>query len=178
MKEYTVQKDNHDFKPNDQRFFSWKSKVKVRFSLTQSMWFSREDPDYQGGNDVFDWNKIAGVTGFFSSNSTNALMFAWRPAEELEGTFEIAGYVNDKDGAHSGETILFATVGTEYEGEAVWSGDYAVFKLREVGEDEFSFVSMPLNRLPWYKRFYREIGPWFGGNQKAHKEMKLNLEIK
>lgn len=182
MVKQSVKKGRHDFKPNNHKPFTWKSKISVKFSLTESMWFSREDPDYPHGNDVKDWNKLAGLTWFFSGNTKHSLMLAWRPVEEEKGAFEITGYINPAEGKFEAETIMYVVAGTEYEGEVVWVSDQAVFKLRGVGATQYHFVSLPLPRpAPKWKswlRFYRQIGPWFGGNRPAHKDMTLHLTMK
>lgn len=173
---YTVQKGEHDFKPNNQVFFTFKSKVSGSFRMDVSMWFSREDPDYSHGEDVKDWNKLAGVTWFFSGNSNRSAMLAWRPVESEKGLFQLAGYVNPLGGGFKAEKIMQVRAGELIDFKVIWSAGMAVFKIRRPGED-WIFAQMPLDDPPWWGRIYRQLGPWFGGNRAAHKRMELILEI-
>lgn len=175
---YTVQKGEHDFKPNDQCLITHRNKISGVFSLTSACWFSREDPDYSGGSDAADWNKIAGVTWFFSGNSNRSAILAWRPNERAKGVFEIAAYVNPDEGRFKAEKIGNVLAGEEVEFQVIWVADMAIFKMKQPSAEDWTWKELPLKRPTFWGRLYRHLGPWFGGNQPAHKEMTIYLDAK
>jgi len=126
--------------------------------------------------DVEDWNKICGLTWFLTGNTNRTAMLAWRPNEQEENTFQIGTYVNDRRGRvrwHNRVTV--AAWETVYF-QIIWMSDKVLFKLQPPGEPEPLFFYEELKQPPWWFKFYREIGPWFGGNRAAHKNMKMELE--
>ena len=162
MKQYSVEKSQHDFKPNDQPLFTWATKCDWEFRLTESMWYSREDPDYPYG-DYNGWNKLGfGFTRFFSKNDQSSCMIAYFPDEANPNRFNIVGYTNDKHG--NWDQKFLTNVGLEeYEGSTIWLPDSVVFKIRKKGSaSDFRLISMDCNRGPlWLPR--RGIGGYFGG---------------
>lgn len=175
---YTVEKGRHDFKPNDQDFCTFRSKVEGAFWMDDSMWFSQSDPDYQGGEDVKDWNKIAGVTWFFTGNTNRSAMLAWRPVESEKGLFEVAAYVNPASGKFQATVIGTVKVDELIEFQVIWVADMAVFKIRKPGGEDWTWAELPLRRPPWGLKIYRHLGAWFGGNRPAHKRMEFWMETK
>ena len=184
MQKYEVEKGKHDFTPNDQPWFTASTKCNFEFILSNSMWFSMEDPDYSGGNDVADWNKLgAGLTWFFSGNTSRTAVLAWRPSQVEKNAFEIAAYINPASGKFIAKGITIVRAGEAMQGQLIITSSYAVFKLKKQGEsdDKYSVVQLPFDGLPWYMswaKFYRGIGPWFGGNQPSHKHMEFLADFK
>lgn len=175
---YRVEKGRHDFKPNNGAWITGKNKIEGAFSFTESMYFHIEDPDYPHGSDVYDWNKIAGLTWFLSSNSNWSGMLAWRPNQGKRNSFEIGAYVNRRGGSFDFKTIRIVDVGQTVFFQLIWVSDTVVFKTRIEDETDFQFLQMPLKNPPWWFPYFREIGPWFGGNRPAHKDMTFELEIR
>lgn len=175
---YTVEKGKHDFKPNNQAWITAKNKIEGSFRFTESMYFTQEDPDYQYGVDAKDWNKIAGLTWFLSSNSNCSGILAWRPNEKEKNSFEIAGYVNPRSGGFKAQKIINVFTGEVVQFQLIWTGGLMTFKTKTEQAEDWTFTQIALNNPPWWFRFYREIGPWFGGNRTAHKEMRLELELR
>lgn len=175
---YTVEKDKHDFKPNNQCFFTTSNKIEGTFSPTGSMYFTREDTDYPHGSDAADWNKIAGLTWFLSGNANWSGMLVWRPNEARLNEFEVAAYVNPKSGKFISEKIADVKAGEVLEFQLIHSSNSMTFKFRKQGQESYVFTKLPMRNLPWWFKFYRQIGPYFGGNRAAHKEMKMELDLR
>lgn len=164
--EYRVEAGTHDFRPNDfpsLRFGADLYTVDLQF--TPSCWWSREDTDYAGGSDIKDWNKIGGMTNYFNANSTHSVLLGWRPSES-SNVMEVTAYINPKSGRFVTGPVLQIPVGRLLHAEIKWYADSVRF---EYGDLSFSH---PLEK-PWA---IRKVGPWFGGNQPAHREMLLKME--
>lgn len=159
MKKYTVEKGSHDFKPNDQPFFTFSNKCDWSFQLTESMYYTREDPDYPYGS-YNGWNKLGfGFTSFFSANNKCSVMVAYFPDETEVNRFDIVGYTNDKNGGWKAEKLANVGLG-EYEGQTIWLPDEVIFKIKEKGsEQDYTFLQMQAKR----PSFRRGIGAYFGG---------------
>lgn len=164
--EYVVEAGSHDFLPNDfpaPLFGADTYTVDLKFS--PSCWWSAEDPDYTGGRDIKDWNKIGGMTNFFNANSTHSVLLGWRPAE-TSGMMELTAYVNPKSGRFVSGPVLMVPVDQALQAQIIWYADSVRF---EYGEISFTH---PIEK-PWA---IRKVGPWFGGNQTAHREMTLMMK--
>ncbi|PHN03647.1 hypothetical protein CRP01_25655 [Flavilitoribacter nigricans DSM 23189 = NBRC 102662] len=164
--EYRVEAGNHDFRPNDfpaPHFGA--DHYTADLTFTPSCWWSQEDTDYTGGRDIYDWNKIGGMTNFFNSNSTHSVMLGWRPAATAN-TIEVTAYINPKEGRFVTGPVLQIPVNRPLHAEIKWASDTVYY---EYGNLSFSYA-IP---KPWS---IRKIGPWFGGNQPAHREMFLKMQ--
>lgn len=164
-KQYSVVKNKHDFRPNAfpiPYFGAKEYQFSVRFE--PSCWFGIEDQDYQGGNDVKDWNKIGGMTNYLSANNKQSVLFAWRP-DTAYMVIQVTAYTNDSKGGFVAGEPATVKVGDYVEGKIKWFGNTAYYYY---GDQVVKHKSK--------KTFIiREIGPWFGGNQTAHKDMYLHL---
>ena len=164
--EYRVDQGTHDFKPNDAPTPYFGADIyTASFSFDPSCWWSIEDEDYSGGQDIHDWNKIGGMTNFFNANSKHSALLAWRPGKAAN-TIEVTAYINPKRGRFVTGPVVLVPVETRLDAQIRWSADGIRF---EYGGEQFDY---PLER-PWA---IRKVGPWFGGNQVAHKEMVLRME--
>lgn len=170
--EYTVEIGKHDFKPNNQSWFTASNKLSGYFMFDESMYFTSEDYDYPYGNDSYDWNKLCGLTWFLSGNANWSGMLAWRPNQKEKNVFELAGYVNPKSGGFEYSKLMDVKAGEKFFYKLTWVADRMVFKIIK---DKENYFEMPLKNIPWWFSFYRQIGPYFGGNRPAHKNMKLEL---
>lgn len=163
--EYRVAAGSHDFLPNDfpaPHFGADQYTVDLMFN--PSCWWSEDDPTYTGGRDIKDWNKIGGMTNFFNANSTHSALLGWRPAEELN-IMEVTAYINPRSGRFQTGPILQVPVDQPMQAEIKWNADSVHF---EYGELSFSYSI----EKPWA---IRKVGPWFGGNQEAHRDMLIKM---
>ena len=143
--------------------------------------------------DYFDWNKLAGLTGYLSRPNRNSVMIAWRWAVDRPYCFELAAYTNDRKGdwrvsyEEKDEQGLRKTV-TVCAGERAW-----FFGKEHRGMMLYTLVG-PANRPvvvehPWRRPWVvAEINTWFGGANNAagpfggvpHRDLfvDLHMEIK
>ena len=164
-KTYKVVKDKHDFLPNSIPFpFFGASEYSFSIRFEPSIWFGIEDEDYSGGNDIKDWNKIGGMTNYLSANNKQSIMMAWRP-DTAYMVIQIAAFTNDKNGGFVAGEPELVKVGDYVEGEIKWFGSTAYYYYGDQ-------IVKHKSKKPF---IIREIGPWFGGNQTAHKDMYLHL---
>jgi hypothetical protein len=165
---YWVTAGNHDFLPNDfpAPYFGADHYV-ADIMFTPECWWSREDADYEGGSDIKDWNKIGGMTNFFNANSTHSVLLGWRPSDR-PNVMEVTAYINPKNGRFVNGPIYQVPVVQSLRAEILWFTDSVRF---EYGDLSFSY---PLGR-PWA---VRKVGPWFGGNQPAHRDMSILLDAR
>lgn len=164
--EYSVVTGSHDFKPNEAPLpFFGANTYTADLSFAPSCWWSAEDEDYSGGRDIRDWNKIGGMTNYFNANSTHSVLLAWRPAPSFHW-IEITAYINPKEGRFVSGPVLSIPVDTPVHAQITWLADTVRF---EYGDSLFVH---PLPK-PWA---IRKVGPWFGGNQTAHRDMSFRME--
>jgi hypothetical protein len=164
--DYAVEAGEHDFKPNDfpAPYFGADT-YQATFSFTPSCWWSIEDEDYTGANDIYDWNKIGGMTNYFNANSTHSVLLAWRPAKS-SNVIEVTAYINPKSGRFVTGPVVSVPVGERMQAQIKWSADNVQF---DYGGAQFTHAV----EKPWA---IRKIGPWFGGNQPAHRAMQIKME--
>lgn len=164
---YRVVAGQHDFTPNDfpAPYFNADTYI-ASFAFDASCWWGIDDEDYTGNRDIYDWNKLGGMTNYFNANSTHSVLLAWRPAAEPD-LMEIVAYINPKSGRFVSGPELTWPVGEPLNNARIeWQADSVHF---EYGTVRFSHA---LER-PWA---IRKVGPWFGGNQTAHRDMELRME--
>ena len=158
MTEYTIAPGQSNFRPLENPAPRWNvSGFRVAFRFDASCWWSVED--WEGDKDRDDWNKLKGLTYFFSSNNRCSALIAWRPGKR-ENVFEVTAYTNDKRG---GFTVTGQPVEV-YAGELVYADCYispnrvhytiSYFGVETKYEHDFS--------RPWLKVF-REVGTSIGG---------------
>lgn len=176
MKLYAVKEGAHDFKPNTQPIITFSNEINAEFRFTESMYFNREDVDYNFGNDVYDINKLFGL-GYFPFTNRLAAMFGYRPDQDTYGSFELFCYLNywDSRNFYFKKLINFK-VNQLVKTQLIRISDKAVFKVW-INEKEKVFETMDFVRNP-FPRWFRGVGPWFGGNRPAHKEMRFFADIK
>lgn len=164
--EYLVTAGNHDFKPNDFPSPHFGADTYTAdFYFAASCWWSAGDEDYHGGRDIEDWNKLGGMTNFFNANSTHSVLFGWRPAKR-PATIEVTAYINPKSGRFVTGPVVQVPADVPMSGRIYWAADTVYY---EYGAISFQH---PLEK-PWA---IRKVGPWFGGNQTAHRAMRLFME--
>lgn len=171
MQEYVLTAGRQNFRPNESirpRFDADTMIVVARFD--PSAWWSLEEWD--GDRDWYDWNKLKGLTAFWSANNKQTAMFAWRPGPTPD-TWQIVAYTNDEAGGRKvGRPI---TVGKDdlFVGYIYWSEQEVTYRYGD------QVVSHLLER----PGMLRETGTWLGGADNdpqglpyggaAHREMRL-----
>lgn len=165
MATYSVKKGTHDFKPNDSILPTWASAREFLVTLTPSMWWDANDPEWLYGKDIFDHNKLFGLTGYFSANNKNSIMWSFRPWEEIN-QFEATPYINNRDGSFETGPPIIVNSGEVHKLKVDWERRNAVFYV--AGEEHFRFAK----RRPWV---LRKLSAWIGGNRPALRDMNLEM---
>ena len=178
MRKYTIQPGQSNFRPFD----SWLPRFNVRrFTVRalfrHSCYFSLTD--WENDKDWHDWNKLKGITDFFSANNSRSCMVAWRP-DKKNAWFQVAAYMN-----YPGTDVQITPLGivqadTEFSVEVRMNGDEAMF---EYSDGLVRNTARLHYRRPWVSR---EIGTWMGGANnepgpyggKATQYMELEAEVK
>ena len=94
LRQYNVKKGNHNFTPNESLWPVYRPKgFKVTAVLDESCYYSKEDWTLDYDRDWHDWNKLKGITNFFTANNHTSALIAWRP-DEKENHFQVAAYTN------------------------------------------------------------------------------------
>lgn len=175
---YSVKEGENDFKPNDQKKFTWDRIIEGEFILHKSMWFDWESWQHHPYDGL---NKLGlGLTYAFSSNSNRSCMFAYFPDKTRKDRFDIYAYTNDKRGDHSFIHIANIPAGASMDTRLAWVGGEAVFSIRESSSLSWDATrTMKLSTsFPWYTKWIalifggdkREIGGWFGGRFPSPKD--------
>ena len=172
--DFCVEADRHDFKPSPLNIDD-APYIAYRWTFTPSMQYELL------GGDQCDWNKLHGVSWNWLNNHDNSFMVAWR--WNLDGFWQIAGYYHDE-----GTTRWAGATCTEPTAQET---DPAIPVVEVYPDaDGFGHFETHMNFQPngfaaltiittgatvFYEHYfgiesdnrYREIGPWFGGNQPA-----------
>lgn len=166
---YTVKKGEHDFKPNPLPSLHFSREIEKIIVFDESCWWDKENPDYFGGNDIYDWNKAFGLTSAFSLNNSYSVMIGWRPSKK-KNIMEVTWYINHKDRSFDSgglEYIEEVEVGEPIKCSIKWRrglGAWFYYGTKRYADINF--------KRPW---FVRQVSAWFGGNQRAHKDMSLSM---
>ena len=158
MKKYTIRPGQTNWRPYENPLPRlWVKGFEVRFRFAPSCWWSQEDWQYD--LDREDWNKLKGLTWYFSPNNKSSAMIAWRPAIE-ENIFEVTAYTNPERGRFqvTGTPVLIKA------GEDGWARC-------QLGKREVDYtITTPMGEND-YKHFWtrpapgvwREVGTYQGG---------------
>ncbi|MEM1215577.1 MAG: hypothetical protein AAGJ82_07830 [Bacteroidota bacterium] len=177
MKTYTIHPNQRNFRPREWPWPRWKANgFRVGFIIEPGAWCSLED--YEGDLDRNDYQKIAGLTHFFSLNNRRTALFAFNYGDELE-TYNLVAYLNDEKGGWTTSNQMIFKSGKLVEGRCVLQNDYAHFTAQQ-GEA----------RLNWQHGFRapkltRRVGTYPGGENnspgphggKALKKMVIQLSF-
>ena len=171
-------------------------------TLYESGWFDSSDSG-PIGRDGKDWNKLAGVS-FMTLNpktwpkNRNSVLIGFRPGGTVENkTWEVALYVNDKVGGFkfsdpiklpieapgvSMELVEFLGAGGDNVSPCVSRllGVYGAYV-----QDEYHFyltdgeheVSVFTDDVLTEACMRVKVGPWFGGNRKAPKNIAICAKL-
>ena len=178
MKKYTIQPGQQNFKPLDSfwpRFNVKKFTVLARFA--PSCYYSLQD--WEGDRDWYDWNKLKGVTDFFSANNSRSCMVAWRP-HVSDNHIEISAYVNYPGSEIKVQPLGVIECGKIFEVTVRMRGDESEFSYSDGETETTAFLRY---RRAWVSR---EVGTWVGGAGNAEgpyggaatQYMELEAEVK
>ena len=174
MTKYTVKPGKTNFRPLEPWTPIHKAKgFEVEFTIRPGGWCSQEE--WEGDNDWQDWWKLKGLTRCFSANNKQSALVGFRFGKD-PGTYEVCGYLNDKDGGwkasppvkiYAGKSNIITCV---FEKGKAW------------------YIGKGLN---WSTPFdtpklFRETGTYAGGADNgdgvyggyATKEMNIDIEFK
>lgn len=178
MKTYTVKAGNTNFRPLENPLPVRKpTGFEISFIFLPGGWCSKED--WEGDNDWKDWQKLKGITHFFSGNTRRTVMFAFRFGERPE-TYEICAYTNDKKGNAKWYGSLIVDTGEQVSGWLKLEGGKAIYHLATEGGSYFDEShSFKLFKL------CREVGTYAGGANnspgpyggKAVKDMSIKIKF-
>ena len=158
---YTILPGQSNFRPLENPKPRRCSGFEVAFRFAPSCWWSVED--WEGDKDREDWNKLKGLTYFFSANNRCSAMIAWRPADDMN-VFEVTAYTNDKKGGWevTGQPVRI------YAGEVCYARCYLGPRWIEYEVEYFGVKTRYAHawNRPWLKLF-REIGTSIGGANNA-----------
>ncbi|WP_367390167.1 hypothetical protein [Lewinella sp. LCG006] len=114
MTTYTIHAGQKNFRPYEPIWPIWKpGGFSISGKFLPGGWCSEEEWSYKDeqGNivvdrDIDDWQKIGGITNFWSANSSQTAMFAFSFGKDYE-TYKITPYTNPKKGRFiAGKPIL------------------------------------------------------------------------
>ncbi len=174
MKDYVVEAGRQNFRPNESILPRIAAKgMEVYAVFDSSSWWSIDD--WNGDRDYYDWNKLKGLTAYWSTNNRQTAMFAWRP-DSTAYTIQVTAYTNDKKGGWTAGPPVRVRCGDLFTGIINWTSRKASY---QYGEES---VIHDLRR-PYVTR---ETGTWIGGGNnsegpyggQAHKEMKVSVETR
>lgn len=175
---YTVKPGKKNFRPieNPLPVFGAKG-FEVYATFDRGGWCSIED--WNGDLDWYDWQKLKGLTRFFSPNNKQSAMFAFRFDKEPEH-YQVAAYTNDEDGRFVASN--YVTIEAQHDSIAAKcvfdSEGYAHYTASTQGGEYINAK----HRLKPFK-LSRRIGTYAGGYDnapgefggRAVKEMSIDI---
>ena len=178
FKRYEIKKGQQNFSPKE----SWNPIYRPKgFRLTavldESCYYSNEDWTLNFDRDWNDWNKLKGVTNYFTLNNHTSALIAWRP-DEKKNHFQFVAYTNfPKTNWIVGEPVI-VEAGQEFSAEGILSRRRVNYTIQGQKTEH------PFARRLW---FGRETGTWiggannsegpFGGEASQDMKMWINFEI-
>lgn len=126
----------------------------LNFMIESGAWCSLED--WQGDRDYYDWQKLKGLTSYFSSNNRRTAMFAFRFGVEPE-TYQLVSYTNYPGKRRGTGQIL------------TFKADELVFTQAVFAAEEAIFYYGPHRMAHDFRAGYvmREVGTYPGGANNA-----------
>lgn len=183
MKQYTILPGRQNFAPAEPVWPRLGPGFRFRAVFHHSCYWSWADWGYD--RDWYDWNKLAGLTWFFTPNNHTSALVAWRPGN-VKGKIQVAPYVNYPGAAWTvGDTLTVDTGADENAPELlgnVYVGRRGIIYRLWYGDESLK-QEIPFKRpWPWISR---QVGTWIGGGNdkegpyggEATQEMKLWLDF-
>jgi hypothetical protein len=166
MTTYTVQKNEHKFKPGIFKMQTKPGQLDFEAVFDESCLYSPIDKEH-------DWNKLIGRAFDPVSPHNNSALVAWR--SKGEGVIEIADYWHIGGGTlWAREAVLTLLSGEKLIGSIKHSyrSKRVVIELQKQGGE----VHRRREQLQSMSCFTWILQPWFGGTWPAPNDMKLNLK--
>lgn len=179
MKTYIVKKGKSDFKPIDSSlmpiFLNKIKHIKINFKLDSSCWY-----DWGTDADKYDWNKITGVSSYFSRNDKESIMVVWRPSA-IPGKFEISIFTNWLDNYLVGQYWTnpkqgaLLTVDAGEEVEVILKLSEETIRNENKNVPDWHIVirrfntqeTVELQHIKGFHNWGRKTGAFFGGNNNS-----------
>lgn len=154
---FTIHKGSHKSKPKRIGFFFGRHTFRWKVLFTESCKYDLVD------NDQLDTNKLVGI-GYLPGHHKHSARFGWRYAED-HGKVELLAYCYIK-GVRVIKSISSCDIGKEYRIQLQITNWSYLF---ECNGDE---VKIDHNHK---KKFQYRLGIYFGGNEPAPHEIKIEL---
>lgn len=166
MKEYTVQKNEHAFKPKIFKMQYRPGRLDFECVFDESCLYEPFDAEH-------DWNKLIGRAFDPVSPHNNSALVAWRCKDNK--TIEVADYWHIGGGTlWAYDAVLSVLPGEKLIGriDHSWRSKRVVIELKKEGGE----LHRRQEQLEKMSCFTWILQPWFGGTWPAPHEMKLNLK--
>ena len=179
MKTYSIKAGQTNFRPFEPIWPIWKpGGFEIAGRFLPGGWCSLEDWD--NDKDWYDWQKLGGITNFFSGNATQTAMFAFAFNEAVE-TYKITPYTNPKRGRWVAGQAMIVDANETFALSCTFNKNTVYYNMTSEG-----------NKSPQQshelKRFWlgRRVGTYAGGANnspgpfggKTAKDMSIELEFK
>ena len=181
MTTYTIKTGKKNFRPYESPLPIFKPKgFRVSGHILPGGWASKEE--WQGDRDRDDWQKLKGITHFFSLNDHRSCMIAFNYGDEYE-TYNLTAYTNDKSYPKgwfaSGQIIVESKEHFEFENL------FGENCMHYSGSSESGLVLDEIHQINTF-RLGREVGTSPGGKNnspgpyggRAFKDMSMVLDFK
>jgi|GEM_PF-6879906 len=154
LKEYNIKQGKQNFSPTESIWPIYRPKgFDLVAVLDSSCWYSQEDWTYDVDGDWYDWNKLKGITNYFTPNNHTSALIAWRP-DTIPYHFQIAPYTNYPKATWTvGDPVVVAA-----NMPINCSADFSKRKVEYTIQDQETTHGFA--RRIW---FGRETGTWMGG---------------
>ena len=173
MATYRVKQGKHDYRPN--KFWIKKGQHKFRYHVVMD-----ENNVYDlVDEDQHDWNKGGGISNYLWSNFKMSCMWGFRFNKE-SNLFEHAGYF------HRNGDVLYP--GRGFDPTKIVSTDLGEHFIVDVvmKKSQMSVIFYDIQEnvretyevdKPKHRKYSREIGSWFGGNETAPRDLSFEMDI-
>lgn len=188
MKTYTIKPGQKNFRPYEPIWPIWKpGGFTISGKFLPGGWCSEEEWSYKDENgnivvdrDIDDWQKLGGVTNFWSANSKQTAMFAFTFGKDEE-TYEVTPYTNPKKGRFVAGKPMLVESGEQWFLDNDILKNKAVYNMYSEG-NKSEEQDAPLTSF-WLGR---QVGSYPGGENnspgpyggEAIKEMSIEMDFK
>jgi len=181
MDEYIIKFGHHNFKPNKIKFFT-KNNLVIKGYFDKSCLYDFNDID------DYDINKLAGFSTSIHHEVQSARV-GWRPSRLIPGNIDLLTYVHDNNSII--DTLLNVIFGNPIERKddrfIMSVAPDEIFKINLIATDNAyiflaenkkntSEIKIEISKKKRKFPFKYLLTPYFGGNKKAPKKMKLYLD--
>lgn len=165
MKPYWIEPGQQDFQPFEipcivpVRGFRTLKDITWNFQFNKNCWYN-----WLPDKDQHDWNKLVGLTDFFTANNKTSIMVVFRPFVEKEGFMELTLYANDSSGKFEYiKTMMVVPVETPIKAVLTPLPD-RMWELSIECEGKIKKGRLKLDKAP---SLMRGIKLWMGGDNNS-----------